>query len=187
MIKPIKISKEESGVIGLPDMDEKRYDVAAVKKRLNNYREKERDIDNQIERLERLAFKMTGVGAQVITDTPKAPRPIGDRIAEMLGQKEELETVIRKSVEEQGRERTAIEKILVQLRHSDERAVIRIRYFDRESWNVVAELMFGGRDDYEEKKDSYLRRVHKVHGSALLNMARLIETEGRSPEGDSSQ
>ena len=39
---------------GLLAMEGKWYDVAAVKEYLNSYREKERDIDNQIERLERL-------------------------------------------------------------------------------------------------------------------------------------
>ena len=79
-------------------MDEKRYDVNAVKERLNQYREKERDIDNQIERLERIVSKMTGAGAQVITDMPRAPSVSTDRMAELVGQKEELEASIREAV-----------------------------------------------------------------------------------------
>ena len=59
-------------MIGLLTMEEKRYDVAAVKERLNEYREKERDIDNQIERLVRLVTKMSSVGAQTITDMPRS-------------------------------------------------------------------------------------------------------------------
>ena len=47
-------------------MDEKQYDVAAVKKRLNRYREKERDIDTQIERLGRLETRLTGIRSPVI-------------------------------------------------------------------------------------------------------------------------
>lgn len=160
---------------GLPDMDEKRYDVAAVKERLNEYREKERDIDNQIERLERFIAKMTGAGAQVITDMPRAPSATHDRMAEYAGQKEELEASIKEDVSEQSQEWAKIEEILKKLRHSDEKAVIRMRYHDRESWNAVAEMMFGGREDFSDKRENYLRRVHRVHGSALLNMARIIE------------
>lgn len=160
---------------GLPDMDEKRYDVNAVKERLNQYREKERDIDNQIERLERIVSKMTGAGAQVITDMPRAPSVSTDRMAELVGQKEELEASIREAVKEQSCEKSEIEGILKQLCHSDERAVIRIRYFDRESWGMVTRLMFGSKDDFVGKEDTYLRRVHKIHGSALLNMAKLLE------------
>lgn len=163
---------------GLPDMDEKRYDVTAVKERLDQYREKERDIDNQIERLERLVSKMTGAGSKVITDMPRAPSVSTDRMAEFVEQKEELESSIRQAVEEQSCERSEIEDILKLLRHSDERAVIRIRYFDRESWNTVSEMMFGSKNDFHGKEDTYLRRVHKIHGSALFNMARIIEERG---------
>lgn len=163
---------------GLSDMDEKRYDVAAMKERLNRYRENERDIDNQIERLERLVSKMTGAGSQVITDMPRAPSVSTDRMAEFVEQKEELEASIRKAVEEQSCERSKIESILKQLAHSDEKAVIRIRYFDRESWSVVTKMMFGGKDDFYRKEDTYLRRVHKIHCSALLNMAKVLEDGG---------
>lgn len=167
--------------MGFPiGMDEKRYDVDAVKERLNEYREKERDIDNQIERLERLTSKLTGVGAQIITDMPRAPSVAGDRMAELIGQKEELELSIREAVAEQSEEWKAIESILVQLKHSDERAVIRMRYHDREAWNVVTKMMFGSRADFDGKAETYLRRIHKIHGSALLNMARINDCAGQN-------
>ena len=74
-----------------------------LKDRLNKYREKERDIDNQIERLERLTAKMTGVGAQVITDMPRAPGTSIDRIAVMVSEKEELERENPRGCEKPGR------------------------------------------------------------------------------------
>ena len=85
----------ESEVIGLLTMEEKRYDVAAVKERLNEYREKERDIDNQIERLVRLVTKMSSVRAQTITDMPRSQGTDGDRIGKLVAEKEELEADIR--------------------------------------------------------------------------------------------
>lgn len=162
-------------------MDEKQWDVSAVKDWLIEYREKERDIDNQIERLERFTIKMTSVGAQVISGMPRATGTTGDRIGSMIGQKEELEASIRSDVKEQSDKRRLIESILARLQHSDERAVIRIRYIDRESWNIVAELMFGSCDDYEGKEDTYLRRVHKVHGAALQNMAKVMSGDPNMP------
>ena len=156
-------------------MDEKLFfDVAAIKSRLNKYREKERDIDNQIERLERLTSKMTGVGAQVITDMPRAPGTSIDRIAVMVSEKEELEKEIREDVQSQAKSWQEFEGLLCRLKHSDERAVIRIRYHDRENWSTVAEMMFGANEDYVWKEDTYLRRVHRIHGSALLNLARMV-------------
>ena len=114
-------------------MEETIWDVSAVKDWLIEYREKERDIDNQIERLERFTIKMTSVGAQVISGMPRASGTPGDRIGSMVGQKEELENAIRSDVRKQSDKRKVIESILAQLRRSDERAVIRMRYIDRES------------------------------------------------------
>lgn len=159
-------------------MDDKRYDVEAVKQRLTEYLENERDIDNQIERLEHLNARMVGVGAQVLTDMPKAPSATNDRMAELLGQKEELELSIRAAVSEQSRERQKIEQILKHLRNPDERAVIRMRYFDRSSWPEVRDMMFGHKADFDEKEETYLRRTHRVHGSALVNMAKYLEEIG---------
>lgn len=158
-----------------PDMEEKKYDVESVKNRLVEYRERERDIDNQIERVERLEMKMTSIGSPVISDMPKAASPSHDKIGSMIAQKEELEICIREDIQKQEKERAEIEIILKQLKHSDERAVIRMRYFDGASWNDVVDMLFGGKTDFLGKEDTYLRRTHKIHGSALLNMAIFIE------------
>ncbi len=88
-------------MIGLLTMEEKRYDVAAVKERLNEYREKERDIDNQIERLVRLVTKMSSVRAQTITDMPRSQGTDGDRIGKLVAEKEELEADIRSDERDQ--------------------------------------------------------------------------------------
>lgn len=162
-------------------MEETIWDVSAVKEWLIEYREKERDIDNQIERLERFTIKMTSVGAQVISGMPRAPGTTGDRIGGLIGQKEELEVSIRSDVTKQSEKRKLIESILARLQRSDERAVIRIRYIDRENWNTVSELLFGSREDYEGKEDTYLRRVHKVHGAALQNMAQVMSGDPNMP------
>lgn len=56
----------------------------------------------------------------------------------------------------------------------DMRAVLRVRYLDLEPWEGVAEVLFGQRDDYEEKADSFLRRVHKIHGAALGKLTNIV-------------
>ena len=71
------------------------------------------------------------------------------------------------------------------LRRSDERAVIRVRYIDNASWDEVVDVLFGGKEDLLEREDIYLRRVYKLHGQALLSMAKYIEENetGRSGTG----
>ena len=64
------------------------------------------------------------------------------------------------------------------LRNPDEKAVIRMRYFDRASWPEVRDMLFGHKPDFDEKEETYLRRTHRVHESALVNMAKYIEMIG---------
>ena len=156
-------------------MEEKKYDVDAVKHRLIAYREREKDIDNQIERHELLSQKMISIGSPTLSDMPKAVSPTHDKIANMVAMKMELEESIREDVQKQSEERKEIEEILKHLKKSDEKAVIRMRYLDGVSWNDVVDMIFGGKEDFLGKEDTYLRRVHKIHGSALLNMAIYID------------
>lgn len=162
------------------DLIEEQYDVGAVKAWLVEYRNNERDLDNQNERLERLVMKMTSVGAPVLSDAPKSPNSSRDRFGDYLAKKEELEADIADALQKQKSTRKEIERILKHIRNPDERAVIRMRYLDVSNWTDVTDLMFGGREDYLGKEESYLRRVHKVHGDALRHMAIYIARSQKS-------
>ena len=159
------------------EIKEKRYDVDAVKNRFNAYRDKEREIDVKVERLETLVSKMKSVGSPGMSDMPKTLGASNDRMARDLEHKEELENAINDAIAAQKAERAAIEAILDRLKVSDEREVVRIRYFECSGWNEVTKIMFGMKADFERKQDSYLRRVFKIHGSALLHIA-MIEQDG---------
>lgn len=156
-------------------IDETRYDTDAVKYRLIEYRERAKDIESQTERLDRLEMKILSIGSPTLSDMPKSPSPPQDRTTALIADKIDLENDIRQAIADQRREKEAIEVILRKLRHSEERAVIRMRYFDGASWNDVVDMLFGGKDDFLGKEDTYLRRTHKIHGSALLNMAIIIQ------------
>lgn len=158
--------------------EEKHYDVEAVKQRLIDLRDLRREIENQSERLERLETKLVGVGAQALTDMPKSPSQSNDRISDLMQQKFDLEEDIRATLEHRRRERMFFEKIIRRLKRSDERAVIRSRYFDGASWGDVVDLLYGDEEDLLEREDMYRKRVFKLHGRALLSMAQYIEDNG---------
>lgn len=156
---------------------EKRYDVEAVKNRLNAYRDKEREIDVKVERLETLVSKMKSIGSPGMSDMPKTPGISSDKMARELERKDELQNSILAAFAAQKNERNAIEHILEKLSVSDEREVVCIRYFEGNSWSDTSKIMFGMKGDYERKQDTYLRRTFKIHGSALLHIA-MIEEDG---------
>lgn len=89
----------------------------------------------------------------------------------------ELEEQIDRLKAEEKQERNAIEGLILQLSDPDERAVIRLRYFDRADWNDVAFALFGTEPDYLTRSESYLRRTYKIHGRALLDLADILERE----------
>jgi len=166
--------------MGTPvDMEEtietKSYDTEAVKNWLLEYRNMSRDIENQMERLNRIEMKMDSIGSPTLSDMPKSPSPAGDRIADMVAMKVDLESEISGQVARQKEMRGKIETLLRNLRSPDEKAVIRTRYLDGMGWSDVVDLLFGGNRDFLDKEESYLRRTHKIHGSALLNIARYID------------
>lgn len=165
---------------------EKRYDSNAVKEWLNEFREREKDIRSQLNRLDVMETRLSSIGSPVLSDMPKAASPVPDRIADMIADKVDLECEINEQKEEQKAVKKIIVRVVKMLKKSEERSVIRARYLDccyyhedkLSDWNDVNDTLFGDCEDYLAKEESYLRRVHKIHGSALVNMARYIEEKG---------
>lgn len=152
-------------------MDEKRYDTEAVKAKLTEYVEKVKYYRHQCERMDRLQTKIIGVGAQVLSDMPKAPSHDNDRAADLIAQKIDLENELSETAAELLEERRGIEKAIASLKNADQKAVILSRYIDGESFKDVNELVFGGKIDFADKEDSYMRRVFNIHGAALIGLA----------------
>jgi hypothetical protein len=162
-------------------LQEASHDVRAVKKRLLAFRDIERDIDNQIERLENLTAKMYSVGSPEMSDMPKGSSVISDRIAANVARKMELEESIRGMIARRDAEQKWLGDILEHIRKPDERAVIQMRYVDSEDWNHVCRMLFGSKWDFNEKEESYLRRTTNLHGRALVSIA--VYLEGRNAHG----
>lgn len=148
--------------------------VTETKAWLQEYRNLELEADIQSERLIRLINRIEGVGAQVITGMPTAHSSSNDRITDLIAKKMEIEDSVSKAVEIQKRERARIEKALVKMSNPKCRALIRHRYIDGNTWEKTSSLIFGNQDDYEEKQESYLRRVFLVHGDALTELTGII-------------
>ena len=150
-------------------MDDKRYDIYAVKEKLKTYGEMVKDYSNQCERLERLMIRLEGLGAQNITDMPKSPSPSNDRMSDLISQKIEIEEELGFTYKEIQEERREMEKA--------------IRYIDRETYKEVTNLLFGDRKDYLDKEETYMRRTFQLHGEALVNLAAYYGLYKEIPDG----
>lgn len=148
--------------------------VDAMRERLRDYRSLNKEIDNEIERLERMEMRITGVGSPVLSDMPKSPSTVYDRMADNVAQKIDLEEEIKELIEQRDSERKAIASLVRKLKKVNERAVIRMRYLDNEDWEDIQMMIFGCEEDFDEKYDNYKQRMFRLHSAAIANMA-LIE------------
>lgn len=152
------------------------YETDEIKRRLDMYRRTERDIENQIARIEMLEVRIENVGSPALSGTSKSPGPYYDRTPDLISKKIELEETLEKSKKKQQDELHNLETLISSLNLPDEKAVIRLRYFDCLAWSDVVYCLFGSRRDYLDKEETYTRRIHKLHKSALINLARIINS-----------
>lgn len=145
-----------------------------IKKRLLEYMENERYLDNQIERLRALESKMYSIGSPELSDMPKGSMVIKDRIGSMVAKKEEIENEIGDLIVRQNSERVWVHSVLEKMTRYDEKAIIQIRYLDGNSWTKVAEHMYGKREDFDERRESYLRQCTRIHSRALQSIMAIV-------------
>ena len=146
-----------------------------IKERLGKYTRLLREIDNQYERLGRMEMTMAAPPGPDMTGMPRGSGTPTDRTGMMVLRKMELEEQIEERLAEEREERTALEAMIQQVENPDERAVLRLHYFDRADWDGICAVLFGDRQDYLERIDSYQNRTYKAHGRALLRMAEILK------------
>lgn len=159
-----------------------------IKERLGKYTRLLREIDNQYERLGRMEISMAAPPGPDMTGMPRGSGTPTDRTGMMVLRKMELEEQIEERLAEEREERAALEAMIRQVENPDERAVLRLRYFDRADWDGICAVLFSDRQDYLERIDSYQSRTYKAHGRALLRMAEILkETEAPVVKGSKRQ
>ena len=153
----------------------KKYDIRPIKKRFVEYRNNELELDNQVERIDYLETKLYSVGSPEMTDMPKSPNVVTDRKTLKIAQRDELKEETRRLVEHQVQERMWIDSVMQYIKRPNDRAVIRMRYIDLASWSQICRMIFGKREDFEDKYQSYMRNLTNMHIRALENIASRIE------------
>ena len=58
-----------------------------------------------------------------------------------------------------------------------EALVIKMRYDYAEEWSEICRRIYGQNKDFEAERDGYYNRVFKMHGRALLALAKIFRPE----------
>ena len=146
-----------------------------IKERLKRYTDLLREIDNQRERLNIMeAISGTPSGPD-LSGMPRPQGGISNPTAAAVERKMELEEKIRRKEAEEKAERMAIENMTERMDNPDARLTIQLKYIDRVEWPDVTFALFGNRADYLSKVEYYQNKTYKIHGRALLNLAKILE------------
>ena len=154
-------------------IEDEKQAAEAMKERLQDYKALKRDIDNQIERLERLEEKAGLPSSPNLTDMPKSQNAVPDRLADTIARIIDLKEDIKELQCEQNSERKNLEKLIRKLKNADEKAIIRLRYFDSEEWEDIIMFVFGDEIDFIDKYDAYKQKVFRLHKSGIINMSKI--------------
>lgn len=146
-----------------------------MKERLFKYRDLNREIDNEIERLEALERRASSPSSPSMSSMPKSPSPIKDRMADTISMIVDLQNELKVLIEQRDAERCNIEALVKKLKKADERAVIRMRYINLEEWEDIQMMLFGFHEDYLNRYDNYKQRMFRLHNSAIVNLSLICE------------
>lgn len=147
-------------------MTEREQARAAVKRRLNSYRDlwaEHQQLQEELDRLETLMDSPGGPNMDGMPRSPGAGNPVERMVVKHLTLQDRYKAQIAQMVKEQA----AIEELIETL-DPTERRLARFRYIDGLNWEEVCERM-----NYS------WRQTHRIHGRML---DKLVDAELKSRE-----
>ena len=151
------------------------------KQQLKDYKRLRKEIECEQERLEMIEVKILGISSKNSDGMPRSSSSEYDKMATQIAYKTDIENNLAQLLQKEKSKRMEIEKEIVErLEYPDERMLIRLRYIDGLSWREISELLFSKRRDYYEDEEKYKRRLYRIHGNALVKMAKKNSEVNRS-------
>ena len=145
----------------------------AIKERLQSYAALQRRLDNKIERLVYLESITGSPSSPNLSQMPRGSGNGNSKTERQIIQKEELKTEIKDMTRRECEERTELERLVKEMQDPDEQTVIEMRYFDNVKWRPICDALYSSNPDYIDKVDKYMKRIFKIHGSALQTLTRI--------------
>lgn len=145
----------------------------AIKERLQSYAALQRRLDNKIERLVYLESITGSPSSPNLSGMPRGSGNGNSKTERQIIQKEELKSEIKDMTRREYKERTELERLVKEMQDPDEQTVIEMRYFDNAKWRPICDMLYSSNPDYIDKVDKYMKRIFKIHGSALQTLTRI--------------
>lgn len=147
--------------------------------RFKAYRDLNREIDLQIERLEQLEAKAGSPSTPNLSGMPKGSSFQHDRMADTVARIADLRSEIDSLIAERDAEQKALEALIRRLPNADRRLVLRLRYLDSEEWEDVLFIAYGGKPDFNENTTTTSRGYSATTSKRWQSWRQFQETNRR--------
>lgn len=163
-----------------------------VKERLRQYGECARELADLAERRGVLRARAISPKASNLDGMPHSEGFSSDRLGALMGQLEQIDHEVESKKAETKRLYHDLDAYIGRIKAArrrgwpDRRAVLQMRYLDLASWSETAAMLFSQKADFEDRQESYLRRTHRIHAEALMELAELDTAETETAGQDNA-
>lgn len=149
-----------------------------LKKWLSRYAAAAKEVRLLRERADAIRTRAASPSSPTLDGMPRSPGFEGDRLGEVIGIADALDREAAEKEQDAAALYAEIDGAIRQIegKHGVERrTVLQCRYLDGQAWGGVTFLLFGDRADFNEKEESYARRVFNIHKAALEDLAQVLD------------
>lgn len=163
---------------------------AGLKAWLRRYGELQADANRLFDRVAELRGRIESSRTSSLARIPHAQNHDSDRTSAVIAQLEEIEIEARAAQQAATATRRDIEAAIKKItgpRWADRREVLRLRYVDCLQWEDAAERLFGDNPAFWDKHEPFVRRIFKLHRSALEELSKFVPLEQRQKNANEKE
>lgn len=143
--------------------------AGAMRKRLEAYVNLRHELSMQAQRLDQKRQTVGDIKSPSY-DPGKAPSTPGDAVAREVLALERLEERVAELAAQERSEHDDLERIIARVTNAQQRALLRLRYFDLMEWQDIAFSFFGDRVDFLTEEHDYVTKCYRLHTRAVSSM-----------------
>lgn len=149
-------------------------EIAAVKEWLSDMRQLQSSYEQLVERYCQLKEATTSPRSAVPDGMPHGSTNPVDKIGAAVAKLEALRAKVERAAARANALYTEIDNAIDQITGTNwavKRSVLQCRYLDSMTWEEITEMLFGQKQDFDLRLDTYQRRTFYYHGEALAALA----------------
>lgn len=143
--------------------------AGAMRKRLEAYVDLRRELKMQALRLDQM-HQTVGDVRSPSYEPGKASSTPGDGVSRSVIALEALEERVAELAHRETEEHDDLERIISRVNNAQQRALLRMRYFDLMEWPEIAFSFYGDRIDYLTEEHDYVTKCYRLHTRAVSSM-----------------